>query len=205
MKRVLLLSLFTVVFVSHSFGQGVQEMIKQKAKNIRDQNNAQQGVPPPQATPPPAAPAQPALPSGPQGISQAQQQSIDKLSADLSAIKPGSEATADQKQQIATDILALAKGVSKPSKENLAKLVNNLAAILSDKGTSITQHPQLAKSINVIVNSGNLPLAQSQAFIKAALDALKSGGVNEQQLQSIGTDLKSIATDLQKSKPRLYQ
>jgi methyl-accepting chemotaxis protein len=202
MKRVFVFSLFTALFVNHSFGQGVQEMIKQKAKNIRDQNNARQGVPPPQAPPPPSAPA---APSGPQGISQAQQQSIDKLSTDLSAIKPGSEATADQKQQISTDILALAKGVSKPSKESLTKLVNNLSATLSDKSTSMTQQPQLAKSINVVVNSGNLTLGQSQAFIKAALDALKSAGVNEQQLQSIGTDLKSIVTDLQKSKPRLYQ
>lgn len=203
MKRVLVFSLVTVLFVSHSFGQGVQEMIKQKAKNIRDQNNARQGVPPPQAPPPP--PPAPAAPSGPQGISQAQQQNIDKLSADLSAIKPGAEASADQKQQIAADIQSLSKGVSKPSKESLTKLVNNLSTILSDKSTSLTQQPQLAKSINVVVNSGNLSLGQAQAFIKGALDALKSGGVNEQQLQSIGTDLKSIVTDLQKSKPRLYQ
>src|SRR4051794_25711105 len=144
MKRVLLFALCSTLFAGSAFA-GAQEMIKQKAKDFRDQNNAKQGVVPNQPAPPPiTAPVQPVVPPGAQSISQAQQQAIDKLATDLLAIKPGAEASAEQKQQLVTDISTLAKGVTKPSKSALTKLANDLATALSDKGVTAKDHSQLA-------------------------------------------------------------
>src|SRR3989442_14128053 len=50
-----ILNLTTVAF---SAPTGAQAIIKEKAKQLRDENNARQGVPPP-APPQPAKPAQP--------------------------------------------------------------------------------------------------------------------------------------------------
>src|SRR5260221_11595687 len=107
-------------------GQGSDIIIKQRAQQIRDANNAQQGIAPPSA-PPPSGPMPPP-PSVPQGPSADQLQLIDRLGTDLTTIKPGALVTADQKQQLQTDFLTLAQGVAKPSKELTKKLAEDLAS-----------------------------------------------------------------------------
>lgn len=205
MKQALLFGLCSTLFVASAFA-GPQEIIKQKALNIRDQNNARQGVAPNQpAAPSSPAVTQPVVPPGAQSISQAQQQAIDKLSADLAAIKPGAEATKDQKQSLVTDMSVLAKGSTKPSQSSLSKLADDLAAALSDKNVTIKDPSTLSKNINILVNSGNLPATQVQTFIKAAQEALKATGAADQQVQALASNLKSITSELQKSKPKLYQ
>jgi alanyl-tRNA synthetase len=204
MKHYFVLALGLVFLVTNAFA-GPEVIATQKARNIRDQNNASQGVPPAQSSPPAAAPNPPAAPSGPQGISQSQQQSIDKLQADLAAIKAGSKVTAEARQQLAADCMNLAKGAAKPSKALVTKLADDLSAALADKGVTVAEPAQLAKEINIVVNSGRLTATQAQTFIKAAQESLKASGVSAQAAQTVGNDLAAIATDLQKSKPKLYQ
>jgi hypothetical protein len=177
-------------------------IIKQRAKGIRDQNNQQQGIAPATPTPPPAASA-PLVPQGPQGIAPDQQQKIDKLEADLSAIKPASTVTPEQKQQLQNDIMSLARA-AKPSKDMIAKLATDLSAILADKTISAKDLAPLAKGINIVVNSANLSSTQTQTFISAAQAPLKTGGATDDQLQTIAGSLKAIVADLQKSKSKLY-
>ena len=105
---------------------------------------------------PPAAPQAPAAaPARP--INPAQQQNIDKLQADLTGIKAGSTVTSEQRVALQADFLALAKGVTKPSKDSLLKLATDLSAALANKSVSSPYCAVLAKTINVLVNSGNLP------------------------------------------------
>ncbi|MDB6126017.1 MAG: hypothetical protein JWQ71_5010 [Pedosphaera sp.] len=207
MKQFIVLGLISLLLIAVTFA-GPNEIIKQKARNIRDQNNANQGVPPPQPPPPPTgAPPQsvPAVPSEPQGISQAQQQNIDKLQTDLTAIKAGSEVTPEQKQTLASDVATLAKSATKPSKTSLTKLANNLSTALADKNVSAKEQAQLAKDINIVVNSSGISPAQAQAFIVAAQKVLTDSGVTAQDVQTVGSNLKAIVGELQKSKPKLYQ
>jgi hypothetical protein len=205
MKQVLVFSLTSILLAANTFA-GPEDIAKQKARNFRDQNNASQGVvPTPPAPPIISAPVQPAVPSGPQGISQAQQQNIDKLQNDLTAIKAGSEVSPEQKQLLATDLTTLAKGATKPSKNSLTKLANDLSAALADKNVSAKDQGPLAKALNIVVNSANISPTQAQAFIKAAQDVLTKSGVPTQAAQTVGTDLKAIISELQKSKPKLYQ
>jgi hypothetical protein len=196
---------FCLAFVTANALAGPEVIATQKARNIRDQNNASQGIVPAQLKPAATPPAQPAAPSGPQGVSQAQQQSIDKLQADLAAIKAGSKVTAEARQQLAADCTNLAKGAVKPSKALVTKLADDLSAALADKSVSAAEPAQLAKEINIVVNSGRLSATQAQTFIKASQESLKASGVSAQAAQTIGGDLAAISTELQKSKPKLYQ
>ncbi len=206
MKRFLATFLVLMLFVGSALAQGAAaEMIKQKAIRQRDINNEQQGVTPP-GTPPPGA-ASTSAPSGPQGISSVQQQLIDKLQTDLAAIKPGFPVTPEQKQQLQNDFAALAKGTTKPSKTRLTKLADDLSAALAGNNISVKDHAQLAKDINIVMNSGNpnLSPAQTQTFVAAAQTVLKAGGVAGPEAIAVTVDLKAIVTDLQQSKSKLYQ
>src|SRR5260370_22744298 len=108
--------------------QGPDIIIKQRAQQIRDANNAKQGIAPPSAPPPSAA--MPPAPAVPQGPNAEQMQLIDRLGTDLTAIKPGDTVTADQKQQLQTDFLTLPKGAAKASKELTKKLGDGPATAL---------------------------------------------------------------------------
>jgi hypothetical protein len=208
MKRLIpaFLTLTLIITASVSSANAQSDVIaKQRAKGIRDANNAQQGVPSAAPTAPPASSSAPSLaPSGPQGISPVQQQKIDKLEAGLSSIKTGTQLTTEQQQLLQSNVLDLVRG-TRPSKESIAKLSTDLAALLADKAISIKDHAPLAKSINIVVNSANLAPAQVQAIISSAQAPLKAGGASDAQAQSIAADLKAIVTELQKTRSKLYQ
>ncbi len=182
--------------------QGSEMIIKQRAEQIRDANNAQQGIAPPSQQPAAAMPAAPAVPAGP---SADQLQLIDHLGTDLTAIKPGDSVSADQKQQLQTDFLTLAKGVAKPSKDLTKKLADDLSAGLADKNVSTAKQKELARDINVVVNSVRLSAAQVQTFVTGAQNLLKNASVPDAAVQAIVADLNAIIADLQKSRPKLYQ
>jgi hypothetical protein len=182
--------------------QGSDMIIKQRAEQIRDANNAQQGIAPPSQQPSAAMPAPPSVPQGP---SADQLQLIDHLGTDLTSIKPGDTVTADQKQQLQTDFLTLAKGVAKPSHDLVKKLADDLSAGLADKNVSTAKQKELARDINVVVNSVRLSAAQVQTFVAGAQNLLKNASVPDAGVQAIVADLNAIIADLQKSRPKLYQ
>lgn len=201
MNRALATGLVIMLAARAAFGQGADYLIKKKAMDIRDRNNAAQGVTP-------AAPGPGAAPGAPQqGMSPAQQALINKVQADLAEIKAGVTVSAEFKKKLQTDIANLAKGVTKPSKTVLTKLVDDMSAALSDKSVTAKEkeQAQLAKDLNVVVNCGNLSSAQAQTYTTAAQNALKECSVGEQPLGAVTADLKAIAKDLQDSKPKLYQ
>ena len=77
---------------------GSEAIIKQRAKDLSNQNNVRQGVAPP-TQPPPTAP-KPAT-TAPSTLTP--QQALAKLQTDLAAIKVNSTVTSAQKQQLARD------------------------------------------------------------------------------------------------------
>ena len=101
---------------------GPDVIIKQHAKDIRDQNNVRQGVAPPVAT------VQPARPSATTAAAPTPvQQSLVRLRADLVAIKPNAPVTPEQKQQVARDLQATAQGAKKLSYGTAAVVADGLA------------------------------------------------------------------------------
>lgn len=201
MKR--LASLFLLLLLggtTHVFAQA-DVIIKNKAKAIRDANNAQQGVPPPQ----PAAPGAPgSSTNAPRGIDPAQQAKIDKLESDLSGIQAGVRVPLDHRKEIQESVLALAKGAVKPSGQSLTNLVRDLSIALAEKGVTLKDPgpAQLARHINVVVNSMNLSAGQVQPAIIAARNILLTAHVPEDDYKDVVTSMNAIVTELQKNKPK---
>src|SRR5262245_26317237 len=136
--------------------QGV--IIKQKAKDIRDQNNERQGVTPPSPSPggaaPATAPATPPTPAPP--VLTSQQQGLSKMLTYFNALKSGSSITAEQKEQFATDLLSIAQGATKPSEKSVTKLANDLTTSLTDKNLTGPQRARLAQNVQAVLNSANI-------------------------------------------------
>src|SRR5438874_13343192 len=108
MKAILAGYLLTTLLVITGFAQSSEVIIKQRAKELSNQNNVRQGVAPPTQpqTPPPSATATAAA--------QPQNPALARLRADLAAIQAGSTPTPEQKQKLTTDIIAVAQS-TKPS------------------------------------------------------------------------------------------
>ena len=197
MKTLIFCLLILSAATGNLLAQGAQGvLIKNKAKDIRDNNNASQGV----ATP--GAPAAGAVPAGPRGIDPVQQQNIDKLGEDLGLIKPGVSVSAEQKKTLQGDLTILAKSEPKPSLAALSKLTDDLAEALAAKPGAGKSQPQLAKALNVIVNSSKLTPGQVRMFLTNAQNALLDAGVPAAKLQAVIDDLKAITTELQPNKPK---
>jgi hypothetical protein len=178
-------------------------IILQKAKNLRDANNAQQGVPPSSApaTPPPPPPAD----STPSPVQQEIKRNLDKVALDLAAIKSGTAVPGDQKQSLQNDLLALSCGSVKPSKDALSKLAEDLSSALSGNSPASGEHGRLAAALSVILNSSMTTPVQAQKSVQTAQDVLKSSGVPDAAVQAVANDCKAILADVQKKTPKLYQ
>src|SRR5437879_3632533 len=97
-----------------AFGQGADIIIRQRAKELSNQNNVRQGVAPPTQ---PAQAAQPAATAA----APSKSQGLARLEADLAAIKADAPVAAEHKNKITGDIIAAAESV-KPSQAGAAKL-----------------------------------------------------------------------------------
>jgi len=203
--RLIALSVFGLWLAgfSSAHAQGVDVLAKQKARNIRDANNAQQGVTPAQPGAPAPGTGAASGTNTPRGIDPSQQARIDKLAEDILQIKPGTKVTLDMRTQIETDALALAKGSAKPG-QTLTNLVRHLSAALSGNGVALkdTGPALLARAINVVVNSMNLSSSQVQPVIIQARNTLMTSGVNEEDYKTVVADLNALVAEIQKNKAK---
>jgi hypothetical protein len=181
-----------------ALGQGAQAtQVKTRAKDVVNQNNVRQGVPPPsQNTPHPPAPANPANPAAANpAVSQAQ--SIAKITTDLAGFKTGTSATAEQKQQFIKD-LAVAARTTKPSLPTVTKFVDALTAGLSEATLTAEQQGRLAQNIEAVLNSKPLPASQFDAIIGDAQAIFQVGGVKRATAISLGADLKAVGAEVRR-------
>ena len=170
-------------------------IVKQRALELRNQNNVRQGVTPPSQ---PAQPAQPATRPATAVPATPVQQSIAKLRADLTAIKAGSPVTADQKQQIAKDLFAVAQGANKPSQATAAKLADSLSAAFAEKPLADKDCTRLLSNLAAVLNPANIQSAQMQA-IDADIQAIfQANGMARKDAVKIVDQVKAVAAETQR-------
>src|SRR5262245_61560438 len=85
---------------------GPDVIIREKANQLRDQNNARQGVPPPAPAPAPSTAKPATTPAQPAVSPAAQPAGFARLQSNLGAIRPNSPITASQKQLLTQDLIA---------------------------------------------------------------------------------------------------
>ena len=180
-----------MLLASGSFAQS-DVIIKKRAQEIRDQNNVRQGVAPPSQ---PRQPARPATTPATAASRTPVQQGIAKLRADLMAIKASSTVTADQQQQIAKDLIAVARGAQKPSPATAANLANSLAAAFAAKPLAEKDCSRLLSDLAAVLNPANIQPSQMQAIYADIQAIFQANGMARKDAVKIVDQVKAIGAE----------
>lgn len=132
-------------------------------------------------------------------MSDQQKANVEKLVADLQAIKTGSQVTQEQKNKLALDLKTLAQGANKPSKESVEKLATDFSAALQDKQISKDEQAALTTDFQQVLNSANISPSEVETVVKDAQEILVASGITKEDGDLIVSDLKAIAAEIQKN------
>jgi hypothetical protein len=174
-------------------GPGSDMIIKQRAKDLNNQNNVRQGIAAPAAPAPGTAAARSTAAAAPATPAQT---AAARLQADLGALKTGTAATAEQKQKIARDLTASATGGAKPSSGTVTKLANDLAG--SAAAVPAPERSRLAQDLTAVLNAGNFQGKQIEAIVADVQAIFQANGVARPAAVAIADDAKAIASEIQK-------
>jgi len=171
----------------------VEGVIKQRAKDLSDQNNARQGVQPA----PPAAPAPTPAAVRPAPVRPSpQQMHIAKLKADIAHSHRAGAATDPFKQEFARDVLAATQSSGRPSTNTLAQLSDHLLNALGAKNVSTSADDAVVSKLVILLNSSSLSLKRTDELAAEVQTALEAAGVPPVDAARIGADLRSVAADV---------
>jgi len=196
MKRAFALIGAVVLLAGSLFADPV--IVKKRALELRNQNNVRQGVTPPSQPAQPVQPVQPAPTPGTSASPTPIQQSIAKLRADLTAIKANSPAKAEQKQQIARDLMAAAQGVNKPSQSTAAGLANSLATAFAEKPLADKDCNRLLSDLAAVLNPAKIQPAQMQAIYADIQAIFQANGMARKDAVKIVDLAQAVGAETQK-------
>lgn len=179
------------LFLGASAWAGPEQIIKQRAKEVRDQNNVRQGVAPPTQTTPTAA--NPAASAGP-AISA----SLTQFQTLLGAISPGSPATAQQKQQLAAQVVAAAQTRAKPAAATATRLVDGVCEAQAEKALPATSRARLIGELDAVLNPGKYPQAQLPAIFADVQAIFQNNGLARTKAVAIADSVKALSGEVQK-------
>jgi len=177
-----------VVLATATGFAGPETIIKQRAKELSNENNVRQDVPPPTQpgvpTPGPATPA-------PTKLSV----SLTKFQTDLGAISPETPASATQKQQLAHAIAAAAQG-AKPSMATATKFAEDLAAAAAEKALPSSSRARLAQELDAVLNPGKYPQAKLDGIFADIQAIFQANGLNRVKAVALADDVKAISAEI---------
>lgn len=187
----ILLSLLATSLLAVTAHAGPEQIIKQRAKDTANQNNARQGVPPAANNPqrPPSNPPAAAKPLPPDPTA--------KVRADLSALGAVTKANPELKQALANDLMALARGSTKPSGPTLNKFAHQLADALAGKPLDASPQTRLVEKLNLLLNSASLSAARAQEVSLEVKKILENAGVPTHTADTIQTALDAVIAEVQ--------
>src|ERR1041384_6933004 len=178
MKRTLVVLGAAVLMAGIAFG-GPEQIIKQRAKDVANQNNAQQGVPPPTQ---PSAPTAPAIPS----LSV----SLTHFQVTLAGIQADSQISAAQKQKLTQDLLDAAPG-AKPSQAAAAKLAEDLAAAFAQKPLPESSRAKLVRELDAVLNPGKYPQAKLDGIFADIQASFQANGLSHTKAGAASGDAQA--------------
>lgn len=165
-------------------------IIRERAKELSNQNNVRQGIAPPTQTAQPAmTPNAPAAPT----LSPA----LMRFNTDLTAIKADGIVTADQQQKLAQQLMAAAQG-AKPSLKSASKLAADISAAFAEKPLSAASRARFVQELDAILNPGKYPQARPEGIIKDIQAIFQDNGLSRTKAVAISDDVQRLASEIQK-------
>ena len=176
------------VLVIGSVMAGPETIVRERAKELSNQNNVRQGVAPPTQTPqstPATTPGTAAAPAPPRS------QAVTQFEADLGSIKANDAITPAIKQKLAADVLAIAEG-TKPAATAAAKLAEDLATAASAKPLDPKYRSRLALELDAILNPAKYPKSNPSGIFSDIQATFQTNGSERKQAVAISDDVKGL-------------
>jgi hypothetical protein len=188
MKTILALSGVALLLAANS-GVGQDVQVKQRAKELRDQNNVRQGVTPATPTSPPrAAPNGAAAPNLSPSLVQFQQ--------GLFSIEAGNPVDAAQRKQLSQELLAAAQA-AKPSLGSVNKLVGDLMAAIAEKPLPASSRGRFIVELDAILNPAKYPAAKPEGIFRDMQAIFQDNGLARNKAVAIAEGVKAISAEVQ--------
>ena len=183
--KYLLAFLSCCLLTTSAFAQA-QTIIRERAKELRDQNNVRQGVPPPVQPGQPQAPASGA-PAAPQPSP-----ALGRLKADLAAITANSQPGLTQKSNITHALIAVALG-GKPSVATASKFADEVVAAQVEKPLSAASLARFTQEIDALLNPAKYPQAKPDGIYADVQAIFQENGAKRNHAVAISDALKAAA------------
>jgi len=168
---------------------GPDYIIKQRAKELSNENNVRQGVAPPtQPTQPTPATAQPAAPTLAPALAGFQ--------TGLGAISAGSQVSAEQKQRLTQQVVAGALG-AKPSVSAASKFTEQVTAASAEKPLSATSRARLVQELDAVLNPGKYPGAKLDGIFSDIQAIFQENGLTRMKAVELANSVKAMSTEIQ--------
>jgi hypothetical protein len=184
---------------------GSEHLVKQKAKDVRDQQNERQGV---RAAAPAVVPARPASPTQPTVTPYAPRQAAPAVSAQaatisdtLGVVQQADPITEEQTRALAQSLSTAARGSTKPSANAITKLANDLSNAIAGVDITASQRARLAGKIETALNEP-LTAKEMETLATEVHDMLRDAGAGRVEAKVVSNDLRSIIADNQRGGSR---
>lgn len=165
-------------------------IIRERAKELRDQNNVRQGIAAPtQPNQPAAVPASPAVPAISAGL--------QRFNTRVAEIHADAMVSAEQKQGLAQDLVAGAQG-PRPSLLSAMKLATDITAAFAEKPLSPAGRSRLVRDLDAVLNPGKYPMAKPDGIIRDVQAIFQENGLARAKAVVIADDVKKLADEIQK-------
>jgi hypothetical protein len=169
---------------------GAENIIKQRAKELSDQNNVRQGVAPPTQAPAPPAAAPKSTPAPPSAA-------LTQFQTSLAAIKIGDAVTDPWKQKLIQELTAVAQSV-KPTQTVAAKMIEDLTAALAENPLPSASRARLVQELDAVLNTGKYPQAKLDGIFADVQAIFQENGLARPKAVAIAEDVKALSADIQK-------
>jgi hypothetical protein len=176
------IGLASLLVLSSAVGQDVQ--VKQRAKEVRDQNNVRQGVTPATQPSPGAGTTTPSL-----------SPSLVQFQTGLASINAGTQVDAGQTKQLSQQVLAAAQG-GKPSAASVNKLVAKLTAAFAEKPLPASSRSRLVVELDAVLNPAKYPQAKLDGIFPDIQAIFQENGLSRTKAAAIVEDVKAVAAEV---------
>ncbi len=184
--KIALVTAAANVLIIGSVMAGPETIVRERAKELSNQNNVRQGVAPPTQAPQPAATPGSTAPAAPP-----KSQAVLQFEADLGSIKADAPASPAIKQKLAADILAIAEG-TKPTPAAAGKLAEDLATAASAKPLKPEYRSRLGLELDAILNPAKYPKSNPSGIYADIQATFQANGVERNQAVSVADDVKGL-------------
>lgn len=192
---VLLGAALAIAQVPPAAAQGAGAVIvKQRAKELVNQNNVRQGVTTPAAQV--AAPAQ-ATSQAAQAAAAAAQAAITQLVKALEPLKKPGAVTAEEKDALVKALTAAARGPQKPAETRLREVVEALTRALPGAVLEEGELRRLGTDLYALVNGASLAPGRTRQILDDVQAVLQVGGVRRARALDVVRRLEQVVQSLQ--------